>query len=377
MPPSASRRCSSSVSGCADSRSGRRARVSRSGLAPAPALDRRVVAREQHGGDRLAVPGRRAASTAGTRGARPRTTRRRRTGRSRARPGTRRATASTTTAAASSPAREHEVADAAAPRRTSDADALVDAFVAPADEREARLARASARARRLIERPPARREQDAVRGAARRRDGLERRGDRLDAHDHPGAAAVGRVVDLAVLPGREVARVRAVDGDDPGGDGLAEHASRASNPSNISGNSVTSSNVMRGGFACVRRRSSSPSSSSQRTRIFGRARRRSATNSGPAGSSRSPPSASTTVRTSWAPFQNVPRRRPSGAAVLVVDGAAEEVLDVVLARLERRQRCARHAHLGQGERGGRIAIVDARETRRGSRRRPGRSAVTS
>ena len=196
----ASSRRSSSVSGCAAIRSGRRARVSRRACAPAPARDRLVVARQQHRRARPARSSRRGGSTAGTRGARPRTTRRRPTARSRARPGTSRATASMTTAAASSPpaSTKSPMLQLLVDQRRRP---FVDALVAPADERHARP-RPPARARRAWSNSaPARRQQDAARRAARGRDRVQRGGDRLDAHDHPRPAAVGRVVDLPVAAG--------------------------------------------------------------------------------------------------------------------------------------------------------------------------------
>ena len=53
------------------------------------------------------------------------------------------------------------------------------------------------------------------------------------------------------------------------------------------------------------------------------------------------PSGPATVTTSWAPFQKRTDRDPQRRAGLVLDRAAGDVLDVVLARPERRKRGAR------------------------------------
>ena len=84
---------------------------------------------------------------------------------------------------------------------------------------------AAERAHAIVgERRPGRREQHAPRRSARRGHRLDRRDQRLGPHHHAGAAAVRRVVDAAVLVGREVARVGERDAEEPGRDRLAEEA---------------------------------------------------------------------------------------------------------------------------------------------------------
>ena len=186
-------------------------------------------------------------------------------------------------------ARQHEVAEPQLlvhQRRHP----LVDPFVAPADQRQT-LPAASSRARApdRTSRPRGR-QQDAVRRAARGRRGPPAPPTmRLDAEDHARPAPVGRVVDLAVAPRGEVARVRAVNRQDAGLDGLPITVADRK-PAMTSGNSVTTSKVRRGGSSSVVDRIRVSTSASQRTRILRpRACRRSARSPAPAGSTaRSP-----------------------------------------------------------------------------------------
>ena len=279
------------------------------GLAVPPAGDRLVVAGEQHRGDRLPFPvcragplrvfeaprrerflagGERAAEDAGDEARHRLDDRRRR----------------------HLAARQDEVADPQLlvdqPRRP-----LVDPFVAPTDQGQVRLGRQRAGAR-LIEQRPAGRQQDAARGAARGGDRLQRGGNRLDAEDHPRPAAIGGVVHLSVAPRGKVARVRAVNRQHAGLDRAADHRGRKE-PGHDLGEQGDDLDRQRGRclvgiWSCViRRRPSGPGS-------YGRGRRRSARSPAPAGSAvPSPlaPLASATVRTSWAPFQNVPTATPS------------------------------------------------------------------
>src|SRR5262249_28317015 len=110
-------------------------------------------------------------------------------------------------------AHEDEVADRELLIDGELAHALVAALVGTADEDDARKRGEGADAL-LGERPPGRREKDAVRRPARGDDRLDGGDERLDAHHHPDAAAVGCIVDAAVAVGREVARIGERDPDE-------------------------------------------------------------------------------------------------------------------------------------------------------------------
>ena len=82
-------------------------------------------------------------------------------------------------------------------------DALVDALVPPADQREPAAGRELLR-QLLIETATTRRQQQQRPG---RLHGLDRREHGLRRHHHPGTAAERLVVDAPVPVGRERARV--------------------------------------------------------------------------------------------------------------------------------------------------------------------------
>ena len=89
-------------------------------------------------------------------------------------------------------------------RSTSGPDAFVDSLVATADERE--VGRAGELARERVGQPLTGGIQEddlGARGAKR----LDRREERLGAHDHPRAAAVRLVVDRSVPPEAVLAQV--------------------------------------------------------------------------------------------------------------------------------------------------------------------------
>ena len=213
-------------------------------------------------------------------------------------------------------------------------DALVDALVAPADERDAGMRRQRARGR-LIERPAARREQDAVRRAARRRDRVERGGDRLDAHDHararrrtgcrrPGGGCRGRSR-AGSSGGRRRRRRRSPCRCMRRREQPVEHLGEQGHELERDARRFASLSVVvvvpgRRSTCILRPGVSTPMHEVGDQRESGaRGRRR-----------------PTTVATSCAPFQNVPRTRPSGRPSSSLDGAADDVLDEVLAGRERR-----------------------------------------
>lgn len=86
------------------------------------------------------------------------------------------------------------------------ADAFVKAFVPPADEREM-VVGGQVESQLLGERLPLGAEQDNRAGGRRAEHALNRGKDRFGLHDHPTAAAVGRVVRGVVAVLRPVADV--------------------------------------------------------------------------------------------------------------------------------------------------------------------------
>src|SRR5690606_12690387 len=112
-------------------------------------------------------------------------------------------------------ARQDIVADRQLVRPEYLGDALVDAFVVPANERDPPLLRQLLRDA-LRELPSARRH-DRDMGVLKivAEDGFDRFHDRRGFHDHPGAAAVGRVVGGAMPIVGPVADVMNLDVDQP------------------------------------------------------------------------------------------------------------------------------------------------------------------
>ena len=84
---------------------------------------------------------------------------------------------------------------------------LVEALVAAAEQRQVRLG-GQLVGERVVEQPPGRREQHDPRHLAVRIGRLQGRVDDVDPQHHAGAAAIGRVVDLA---GAERGRLAVVE----------------------------------------------------------------------------------------------------------------------------------------------------------------------
>ena len=207
-------------------------------------------------------------------------------------------TASMTTSAGSSP----PVSDVVADRQLEvdeRPDPLVDALVARADEDEMRRASRGRRRGPGVNDLAARVEQDHDRLGSP--DGVDGRRDRLGAHDHPGAAAVRRVVDARCRPRphsrrswiRIVARPRSWIRP-----GMLSASGPRSSPGTASGRRSRGSSVgrRRGGVGRRRLRAGRPSAASRR-RAAGPSRR-GALGGGVGrrfGGSRSSASASTTI----------------------------------------------------------------------------------
>ncbi len=85
--------------------------------------------------------------------------------------------------------------------------ALIHPLVAAGDEKQARLVGGQLAYQRLIEQLSLRRHQHAQQLRTLRHHRVDCRGQRLRPHHHPAAAAVGSVVDLAVLTESVVAQV--------------------------------------------------------------------------------------------------------------------------------------------------------------------------
>ena len=210
-------------------------------------------------------------------------------------------------------------------------DALVEALVAPAQQRDRRLGRELVD-EGVVEHPAAGGQRDDAPLAAQvdRVDAVEaaQRGVHdVDAQHHPGAAAERRVVDLAAGQRRVVARVE-------GAQLVAAARGRCAtwrwprNHSNQSGNRVTTSSCIRQGLAQELR------STSMRARLDVDRRARRRARAGPAGRRAL---AGSTSSTSQDGSGSSRRTRPD-RRVAVDDGAAREVLGVPLVLRQRRAR---------------------------------------
>ena len=119
------------------------------------------------------------------------------------------------------------------------ADPLVDALVAGADEDEVRSAPARSWARAWSNTSPA--GSSRITSESARRTRVDPGGDRLRPHDHPGAAAVRRVVDAAMPAEPPLAEVVGPDRGDARAPGSGRGCSPPSGPAIISGNRVRTS----------------------------------------------------------------------------------------------------------------------------------------